>query len=285
VTVKLYNFNGTQSSISTLVLDPKAQQTLDVSAVLNGQDGGYAILTAATPPLAITVGGAGQNQWSLQSVSSIQGDHFLSTAFLDGVAAVHLPSRRTSDAGQIDKRPPLRSNGANLRFMLINLSSASNQFAIETRAADGSVTGQLSLTISPGQALTTSAKSLFQHSETNTSLRINSTEESVVFGLYGVPDGILPVAAAVPADAESRLIPALLLQSATISAASGGTITVATDSTNALLGNIKLVIPAGAISRDADIQILSSPLVIGTAAPRESARQLSFALSARRSDI
>src|ERR1017187_9846912 len=219
VTVKVYNSDGTQSSVSTIVLDPKAQQTLDVSTVLNGQNGGYAVLTAATPPVAITLGGAGQNQWSLQSVSSIQGDHFLPTASLGGLAPRRLPSLLTGVESLIGRRPPERPpvqrNGANLSFMLVNLSSASNQFTIETRTVDGSVTGQSTVTIPPGQALTTTLQKLVQHSsETNTSIRISSAEESAIFGLYGVLNGVIPVAADVPADAESRLIPTLLLQSA-----------------------------------------------------------------------
>ncbi len=87
------------------------------------------------------------------------------------------------------------------------------------------------------------------------SLRLTALAPIVASNQFKDSNGVASVIATPAADVGSRFVPAVVIASGTIKAATGLTLTVPNSSPNITLGGLTLVIPPGAVSQDTEIQI------------------------------
>jgi hypothetical protein len=232
VDLTLFDQSGTAVFYREDILGPKVQRAINVADLAQGWNGsGYVLLTSNSPISGLQVVGTPQERlFGWEGVRDFARELFVPHIAETGQWASTLSLVNPSPSPIQVTFDAFDSNGQTIHTGQIQLDAN-----VQSTITVGSLTGLA------GQS--------------GGSLRLTASAPVVAANAIQSNTGVASLVASPAADVGSRFVPAAGTASATISAATGGTLTVPSPSPNITLGGLTLVIPPGALSEDTQVQV------------------------------
>ena len=232
VSLTLFDQSGTVVLSKNDFLGPKVQKAASVADLAPGWSGtGYILLTSDSPLSG------------LQVVGTPQGRLFGWNGVRDFARELFVP--------HIAEIAPWAST-----LSLVNPSPSPIEVTLDAFDPSGQTIHTSQIQVGANAQSSIAVGSLNGLAgQSGGSLRLTAPVPIIAANAFRNDTGIASVVASPAADVESRLVAAAETASATISAATGGTLTVPSTSPNVTLGGLTLVIPPGALSDDTQVQV------------------------------
>jgi len=232
VTLTVFDQSGAIITSQSTILDAKAQKAINVADLAQGWNGtGYILLTSDSP-----ISG-------LQVVGTPSGRIFGWDAVRDFARELFVP--HIAEIGDWASALSVVNPNATAVQVTLDAFDSSGQ-AVHTEQFQLVAKSQSSLAVGKLDGLA---------GQSGGSLRLTASAPIVAADQFQNSAGVASVVAAPAADVQSRFVPAVVVASAAIKAATGATLTVPNSSPNVTLGGLNLAIPPGAVTQDTQIQV------------------------------